>query len=123
MARYDKYMARELPKRVKRALELRIEDEFSPVEERLKSQLPDIVRGLYQTLSENFRKTLRASPGCGEEAGEDQEHDISELTNGGDLKGKGKMVVAAATPGPIVEMEHPGARSDCVVDEPSVYGN
>lgn len=125
MARYDEYMARELPRRVKRALELRIEQEFSPVEESLKRQLPDIVRGLYQTLSEDFRRSLKASPSREEEAGEDQEHHAGAgLMNGvRDIKGKGKMVVASDTPEPTMEVETPDARSDCVVDETPVYGN
>lgn len=124
MARYDEYMARELPRRVKKALEHRIEQEFSPVEESLKCQLPDIVRGLYQTLSEDFRRTLRVYPLRGEPKEDREEDDGAKLANGGDdVKGKGKMV-ASDTPRPMVEMEAPYVLGDDdVVNEAPVGGD
>ncbi|ROV95404.1 hypothetical protein VMCG_08478 [Cytospora schulzeri] len=124
MARYDEYITRELPKRVRRALEHRIEQELSPVEESLKRQLPDIVRGLYQTLSEDFRKSLGGSPQREEGMGEDQVADSTNLTNdgGNDTKGKGKMV-AFAMPAPPMEMEIRDALGGCDGDDASVCGN
>lgn len=106
VARYDEFMARELPRRVKRALELRIEQEFSPVEESLKRQLPDIVRGLYQTLSEDFRRSLEARPLREDGVGGGQEPDGTSVEEGGDIKDKGKgKMVASATPESPMEME------------------
>lgn len=121
MARYDEFMSRELPRRVRKALELRIEQEFSPVEESLKRQLPDIVRGLYQALSEDFRSSLKANPLPKEEIGEDQEPGTTKLTGDGDVKGKGKMVASAVTLQPL--MEAPDTLGEVVVDEAPVCDN
>ncbi|KAK7740780.1 hypothetical protein SLS53_005248 [Cytospora paraplurivora] len=121
MNRYDEFMSRELPKRVKKALELRIEQEFSPVEETLRRQLPDIVRGLYQRLSEDFRKSIQVSPTCGEQMGERQGLNGEISADGGDIKGKGKMVTPA-TPQPLTEA--PGdALSEYRMDETLGYNN
>ncbi|KUI56146.1 hypothetical protein VP1G_03445 [Cytospora mali] len=124
MARYDEYMSRELPRRVRRALELRIEQEFSPVEESLRRQLPDIVRGLYRTLSEDFRRTLQASPPPREEVvAKDQELDDSvELTElRRDTKDKGKTVASTTLEPPMEETS--AALSNFVVDDTPSYGN
>ncbi|ROW13874.1 hypothetical protein VPNG_03638 [Cytospora leucostoma] len=121
MDRYDEFMSRELPRRVKKALELRIEQEFSPVEETLRRQLPDIVRSLYQTLSEDFRKSIQVIPTCREEMGEHQGLDSETSADGGDIIGKGKMV-APVTPQPLTEA--PGdALSECLIDESLGFTN
>lgn len=121
MDRYDEFMSRELPRRVKKALELRIEQDFSPVEETLRRQLPDIVRGLYQTLSEDFRKSIQVPPACGEEMGEHEELNGVESADGGDSKGKGKMV-APITHQPLTEAPD-GALGECLIDETLGYNN
>ncbi|KAF6829405.1 hypothetical protein CPLU01_07933 [Colletotrichum plurivorum] len=62
-ARYEQYLRRELPKKVRRELEARIDQALEPLEESLKSQIVEIVRDAQASLYENF---LSASSGTSE---------------------------------------------------------
>lgn len=54
LARYEQFLRRELPPAVRRELEIAVEREFYPMEERLKSQLVDIVRDLQLQLFQSY---------------------------------------------------------------------
>lgn len=56
LAQYEAFMRAQLPKRVRRELEKRIEQQMAPIEEHIKAQLVDIVRDLQLKLLEEFRK-------------------------------------------------------------------
>jgi hypothetical protein len=63
LARYEQYLRRELPPAVRRELEHAVEREFSPIEERLESQLIDIVRDLQIQLFQSYTQTRLAASG------------------------------------------------------------
>lgn len=56
LERYETYLRRELPGRVRRELETRIDQALSPLEDSLRSELIDIVRDLQLTLFEEYKK-------------------------------------------------------------------
>jgi len=59
LAQYEQYLRRELPPAVRRELEIAVEKEFSPLEERLKSQLINIVRDLQLQLFQSYTQSRR----------------------------------------------------------------
>jgi hypothetical protein len=60
LAHYERFLRRELPPAVRQELESAVEREFSPLEERLKSQLIDIVRDLQLQLFQSYTESRRA---------------------------------------------------------------
>lgn len=52
--RYERYLRRELPRRVRQELEIRIDQALEPLEENLKSQIVDIVRDAQLALFQSF---------------------------------------------------------------------
>lgn len=96
IAHYEEFLRRELPRRVRGELEVRIEQALSPVEESLKRQLVDIVRDMQQRLFADFRR-LQGGEGPlprDEAAAGDVGLGCSELADGVDVKGKGKAVAS-----------------------------
>ncbi|KAF2728720.1 hypothetical protein EJ04DRAFT_476937 [Polyplosphaeria fusca] len=86
VARYEQFLRRELPAAVRRELENTVEREFTPLEERLKSQLIEIVRDvqlqLFQSYTHTRKKTTQE-----DEAPPDAETEPEEATQtdvGGD---------------------------------------
>ncbi|KAK1851388.1 hypothetical protein CCHR01_05965 [Colletotrichum chrysophilum] len=53
-ARYERFLRRELPRKVRQELETRIEQALEPMEETLKSQIVDIVRDAQLSLFQSF---------------------------------------------------------------------
>ncbi|KAK2730011.1 hypothetical protein CKAH01_09920 [Colletotrichum kahawae] len=53
-ARYERYLRRELPRKVRQELETRIEQALEPIKENLKSQIVDIVRDAQLSLFQSF---------------------------------------------------------------------
>ncbi|KAF5520504.1 hypothetical protein CGCA056_v008340 [Colletotrichum aenigma] len=53
-ARYERYLRRELPRKVRQEFETRIEQALEPMEETLKSQVVDIVRDAQLSLFQSF---------------------------------------------------------------------
>lgn len=56
---YEDFVRTELPRRVRRELDRRLEQEWIPIEERLRSQLSDMMRDIQLTLLEEFRRRGR----------------------------------------------------------------
>lgn len=54
-SRYEQFLRSELPSRVRQELIREIEKELDPVEEKLKSKLPEIVRLVHKTLFEMYQ--------------------------------------------------------------------
>ena len=50
-SRYEEFLSRELPRRVCKMLEVAMNNEFQPIEDKLKSQLADMVRTLGRPIS------------------------------------------------------------------------
>jgi len=67
IARYEQYLRRELPNRVRQALETRIDEALNPIEERLRDQIVEIVRDSQLHLFERYKSSrtqaLRDLPG------------------------------------------------------------
>jgi hypothetical protein len=57
-AQYEEYFRRELPQRVRHRLEVLVDQELGPVEERLKSRLVDIVRTCQEELFSSYQQSL-----------------------------------------------------------------
>lgn len=55
LIQYEDFVRTELPRRVRLELDRRLEQEWIPVEERLRSQLSDMMRDIQLTLLEEFR--------------------------------------------------------------------
>lgn len=94
IAQYEEFLRRELPRRVRGELEVRIEQELSPVEESLKRQLVDIVRDMQQRLFADFRRLQGEGASQRDEPKGDEEVGRCELIGGGDVKGKGKALAS-----------------------------
>ncbi|KAF0329289.1 hypothetical protein GQ607_003598 [Colletotrichum asianum] len=62
-ARYERYLRRELPRKVRQELETRIEQALEPMEENLKSQVVDIVRDAQLSL---FQSLVSSNPDSAE---------------------------------------------------------
>lgn len=106
IARYEEFLRRELPRRVRGELEVRIEHELSPVEESLKRQLVDIVRDMQQRLFADFRKLQgEGAP----QTGETKSNEELERENGGDVKGKGRATVLESPEDLVMEISTSGA--------------
>jgi hypothetical protein len=58
-AHYEEFLSRELPPRVRRELEIAVEKELEPVEERIKSQVVDIVRNLQLKLFRSYQQSSK----------------------------------------------------------------
>ncbi|KAF2477623.1 uncharacterized protein BDR25DRAFT_2571 [Lindgomyces ingoldianus] len=67
LERYEHFLRRELPPAVRRELEIAVEKEFSPLEERLKCQLIEIVRDLQLRLFQSYTQSRDAPVGTHEE--------------------------------------------------------
>ncbi|KAL1866466.1 hypothetical protein Daus18300_006701 [Diaporthe australafricana] len=115
IAHYEEFLRRELPRRVRGELEVRIEQELSPVEESLKRQLVDIVRDMQQRLFADFRKLQGEGASQRDEAAGDEGMGSCELADGADVKGKGKAV-ASQSPEQLT-VETSGAPFDDLLDE------
>lgn len=114
IARYEEFLRRELPRRVRGELEVRIEAELSPVEESLKRQLVDIVRDMQQRLFADFRRLQgegdqQRGEGAGSEAlrGED----------GGDVKGKGRATASESPEDLAIGTSSSGASLDDLIQD------
>lgn len=114
IARYEEFLRRELPRRVRGELEVRIEQELSPVEESLKRQLVDIVRDMQQTLFADFRKLQGDGSPQKDEAAEDGE---VERENGDDVKGKGRATASESPEDLVIEPSTSVASLDDPVNE------
>lgn len=115
ISRYEEFLRRELPRRVRGELEVRIEQELSPVEESLKRQLVDIVRDMQQRLFADFRGLQgEAAPPQGDDMAEDEE---PGRICGGDVKGKGKATASESPEDLIVEASTSGASLDDPIQE------
>jgi hypothetical protein len=55
-SQYEEFLTRELPRRVRRELELAVEKELEPIEDRLKSKLVDIVCTCQEKLFREYQK-------------------------------------------------------------------
>lgn len=64
-ARYEEFLRRELPTRVRQQLEVRIEEALNPVEESLRGQIVDIVRDMQLQLFEMYKSSRTADAGSG----------------------------------------------------------
>lgn len=71
--RYERYLRRELPRRVRQELEIRIDQALEPLEENLKSQIVDIVRDAQLALFQSFVSEPTNST-MGIEQGHDEDH-------------------------------------------------
>lgn len=107
IARYEEFLRRELPRRVRGELEVRIEQELSPVEESLKRQLVDIVRDMQQRLFADFRK-LQGAPH--EEEAQGDEEMATDI--GGDAKGKGRATALESPEDLVMETSTSGVSFD-----------
>lgn len=58
-SRYEEFLSRELPRQVRRELEMALDQELEPIEDRLKSQLVEIVRSSQEKLSRLYQNSLR----------------------------------------------------------------
>lgn len=115
IARYEEFLRRELPRRVRGELEVRIEQELSPVEESLKRQLVDIVRDMQQSLFADFRRLQgEAAPSQRDEMAEGEE---PGRICGGDNKGKGKATASESPEDLIIEASTSGASLDDPIQE------
>lgn len=115
ISRYEEFLRRELPRRVRGELEVRIEQELSPVEESLKRQLVDIVRDMQQRLFADFRRLQgESAPPQGDDMAEDEEPGRICV---GDVKGKGKATASESPEDLIVEASTSGASLDDPVQE------
>ncbi|KAI3397829.1 hypothetical protein diail_10362 [Diaporthe ilicicola] len=109
IAQYEDFLRRELPRRVRGELEVRIEQELSPVEESLKRQLVDIVRDMQQRLFADFRRLQgEGAPRRDEVGGDEEELRCVELVDGADVKDKGKPA-ASQSPEQLTTIETSGA--------------
>lgn len=114
IARYEEFLRRELPRRVRGELEVRIEQELSPVEESLKRQLVDIVRDMQQRLFADFRKLQGdGSPQKDEAAGDGE----VGRENDGDIKGKARATASESPEDLVIEPSTSVASFDDSVNE------
>lgn len=113
-ARYEEFLRRELPRRVRGELEVRIEHELSPVEESLKHQLVDIVRDMQQRLFADFRKMQ--GDGASHTEGITGNEELGE-DDGGDAKGKGRATALESPEELAVETSNSGASFDDSIHE------
>jgi hypothetical protein len=60
LARYERFLRRELPAAVCRELEITVEKELSPVEDQLKNRLINIVRDLQLQLFQTYTRSRSA---------------------------------------------------------------
>lgn len=58
-AQYEEFLSRELPRHVRKELELAMDSELEPIEDRLKSQLVDIVRSCQEKLFRMYQESLQ----------------------------------------------------------------
>ncbi|OCK99731.1 uncharacterized protein K441DRAFT_673257 [Cenococcum geophilum 1.58] len=58
-ARYEEFLSRELPRHVRKELELAMDSELELIEDRLKSQLVDIVRDCQEKLFHIYQESLQ----------------------------------------------------------------
>lgn len=115
IARYEDFLRRELPRRVRGELEVRIEQELMPVEESLKRQLVDIVRDMQQRLFADFRRLQ-------DEAAPQQRDDMAGIEEqgrecGGDAKRKGRATASESPEELVIEASTSGASFDDPIQE------
>ncbi|KAL5116031.1 hypothetical protein ACEQ8H_006042 [Pleosporales sp. CAS-2024a] len=60
LKQFDAFMRRELPRKVRKALELAMESRIGPVEETLKKELENIVRDCHETLTRSFLEAAQS---------------------------------------------------------------
>ncbi|KKY37605.1 hypothetical protein UCDDA912_g02360 [Diaporthe ampelina] len=120
LARYEEFLRRELPRRVRGELELRIDQELTPVEERLKRQLVDIVRDMQQRLFADFRKLKGEGVPQGDEAVGDEE---LGRAGGGDVKGKGRATASESPEDLVTSTSTSGASLGDPVNETPPINN
>ncbi|KAH5305110.1 hypothetical protein HBI12_171720 [Parastagonospora nodorum] len=65
LKQFDAFMRRELPRKVRKALEVAMEKLFGPVEETLKNELETIVRDCHETLTRTFLSAAQAMASSG----------------------------------------------------------
>jgi hypothetical protein len=63
LTRYEQFLRRELPNRVRQQLEVRIEQRFNPLEETLRTELVEIVRDMQLQLFEIYKSSRTNDPG------------------------------------------------------------
>ncbi|KAG8167489.1 hypothetical protein KVR01_003178 [Diaporthe batatas] len=106
ITRYEEFLRRELPRRVRSELEVRIEHELSPVEESLKHQLVDIVRDMQQRLFADFRKLQ------GDGTTQTETTVELETESDGYVKGKGRAMALESPEDLAMETSTSGASFD-----------
>lgn len=114
IARYEEFLRRELPRRVRGELEVRIEQELSPVEESLKRQLVDIVRDMQQTLFADFRRLQSGAAPPGDDMAGDEE---PEQGCGSDLKGKERATGSESPEDLVIDASTSGISFDDALQE------
>jgi hypothetical protein len=112
IARYEEFLRRELPRRVRGELEVRIEHELSPVEESLKHQLVDIVRDMQQRLFADFRRLQGEVPPVPPQNEEATGNEKPVGEDGGDVKGKERATALESPEDLVMETSTSGASSD-----------
>ncbi|KAJ4360810.1 uncharacterized protein N0V89_001377 [Didymosphaeria variabile] len=90
LAQYEAYMNRELPRKVRKELEIAIGKLFGPLEETLKNQLEGLIRNCQERLSRDFVKSKESAHERGLDA-------TSELAGPSD-SGTQPQIGATATP-------------------------
>ena len=78
LSRYEQYLRRELPPAVRRELELALDRNLEPLEERLKAQLIEIVRDLQLQLFQSYTRHHNSTGGAVNEVTQSSTH--SEVT-------------------------------------------
>jgi hypothetical protein len=63
LTRYEQFLRRELPNRVRQQLEVRIEERFNPLEETLRTELVEIVRDMQLQLFEIYKSSRTSDSG------------------------------------------------------------
>ena len=61
LVQYEAYLSRELPRSVRKELEMAMESLIGPIEETLKNQLENIVRNCQERLSRNYQPSIQSS--------------------------------------------------------------
>jgi hypothetical protein len=113
-ARYEAYLSRELPRSVRRELEIAMESELGPIEEKLKSQLEVIVRSCQERLFKMYQEAAQQSHDC-----EEAEHAV-DIAGSEDIPGPSydtSVLSNLATTDDLAAYEMPPAVSHQIWDD------
>jgi hypothetical protein len=67
---FDLFMKRELPRKIRKALQIALERKLGPIAEELKNELESIVRDAQVTLTQSYLDSVRSTSGASAEASE-----------------------------------------------------